>query len=117
MKKSLRMAVVLCAGLVGLGLAAPALAAYRPGLLIEQTSYKLGAATTVDTFIFSRASYDPTAKVTIYAPAGYSANISQAPGTTIGHVVAAVILKALANAPVTLVGDVKVANGADPALV
>jgi hypothetical protein len=59
---------------------------------------------------------DPTAKMTIFSPAGYSANLTAAPGTKIGSVVARVKAKALGGALLTLSGDVLVANSADPAI-
>lgn len=116
MKKSLRLVVLACASFVGLAFAAPALADYRPSLTIEQTSYRLGAATTVDTFVAVPQNDDATAKITIFSPVGYGVNLSQAPGTKIGSVVAFVKAKALANAILPLSGDVVVANPADPTI-
>jgi hypothetical protein len=117
MTKSIRLALLACAGFLGLAFAAPALAAYKPSLTIEQTSYKLGAPVTVDNFVVSPANHDATAKITIYGPAGYSANITQAPGTKIGTVAAVVKANALAGILLPLAGDVVVANGADPNIV
>lgn len=116
MKKSLRLALLACASFVGLALAGPALAKYDPALTIEQTSYKPGAATTVDVFIAISEDADPTAKLTILSPAGYTANLSAAPGTKIGTVIAIVKAKALANGRLPLAGDVLVANPADPTI-
>src|SRR4051812_34965700 len=116
MKKSLRLALLACASFVGLALAGPALAKYDPALTIEQTSYKPGAATTVDVFIAISEDADPTAKLTILSPVGYTAKLTAAPGTKIGTVVALVKAKALADAPLPLAGDVLVANPADPAI-
>ena len=84
MKISLRLALLACASFLGLALAAPALAAYNPSLTMEQSSYKLGAAITADVFIAIDPNDDPTAKLTIFSPAGYSANLTAAPGTKIG---------------------------------
>jgi hypothetical protein len=116
MRKSLRLALLACASFVGLALAAPALATYKPSLTIEQSSYKLGAATTVDNFIFAPQNDDPTAKITLYAPAGYTANITQAPGTKIGSVIAVVKAKALSGALLPLAGDVLVADPTNPTI-
>src|SRR2546425_13201226 len=116
MKRSLRFLLLACAGFVGLAFAAPALAAYSPSLTIEQTSYKLGAATTVDTFIFAPQNNGPTATLTIFAPSGYGANVSQAAGTKIGRVVALVKAKRLAGAILPLAGDVVVGNPSDAAI-
>jgi hypothetical protein len=117
MKKSFRLALLVCASVAGLAFAGPALAKYDPSLTIEQTSYKLGAATTADVFIAISEDADPTAKLTIFSPAGYSANLSAAPGTKIGAVVAIVKAKALGGARLPLAGDVLVANPADPTIV
>jgi hypothetical protein len=117
MTKSIRSVLLAGASFVGLALAAPALAAYAPSLTIEQSSYKLGAATTVDDFVFARSTDDATAKLTIFGPKGYTANITQAAGTKIGAVLAIVKAKALGGALLPLAGDVVVANGADPAIV
>lgn len=117
MKKSLRLALLVCASFVGLAFAGPALAKYDPSLTIEQTSYKLGAPTTADVFIAISEDADPTAKLTIFSPVGYSANLTAAPGTKIGAVVAIVKAKALGGARLPLAGDVLVANPADPAIV
>jgi hypothetical protein len=114
MKKSSRLALLVCASFVALAFAGSALAKYDPSLTIEQSSYKLGAGTTVDVFIAISEDADPTAKLTIFSPAGYSANLTAAPGTKIGSVIA--IAKALGGARLPLAGDVLVANPADPAI-
>jgi hypothetical protein len=117
MKKSLRLALLACASFVGLAFAGPALAAYDPSLTIEQTSYRLGAPTSVDVFIAISEDADPTAKLTIFSPVGYGANLTAAPGTKIGSVLAIVKAKALGGARLPLAGDVLVANPADPTIV
>jgi hypothetical protein len=116
MRKSFRWALVVGACFCGLAFAAPSFAAYTPSLIIEQSSYKVGAASTVDVFLAMGQNDDPTAKMTIFSPAGYSANLTAAPGTKIGTVVARVKAKALGNALLTLAGDVLVANPTDPAI-
>jgi hypothetical protein len=116
MKSSLRLAVLTCASFVGFALAAPALAAYTPSLTMEQSSYKPGAAITADVFIFAPSTNDPTAKLTIFAPANYTAKLTAAPGTKIGRVVAIAKLNDLAGGLFGLAGNVLVANPADPAI-
>jgi hypothetical protein len=117
MKKSFRLALLVCAGLAGLAFAGPALAKYDPSLTIEQTSYKLGAPTTADVFIAISQDADPTAQLKIFSPAGYTANLTAAPGTKIGSVLAVVKAKAIAGSLLPLAGDVVVANPTDPAIV
>jgi hypothetical protein len=116
MKKSIRLALLSGACFLGLAFAAPAFSAYDPSLIMEQTSYKLGAATTADVFIAIDPDADPTAQLRIFSPVGYNANLTATPGTKIGSVVARVKAKALGGALLTLAGDVLVANPADPAI-
>ena len=116
MKKSIRLALITGACFLGLAFAAPAFSAYNPSLIMEQSSYKVGGAATADVFIAIDPDADPTAKLTIFSPIGYTANLTAAPGTKIGTVVARVKAKAIAGALLTLAGDVLVANPADPAI-
>jgi hypothetical protein len=116
MKKSIRLALLASACFLGLAVAAPALADYRPSLIMEQTSYKLGAPITADVFLAIPQNDDPTAKVTIFSPNGYDADLTQAPGTPIGNVTAKVKAKAVANQVFTLGGKVVAASPADPKL-
>ena len=116
MRKSFRLALLVGACFAGLAFAAPSFAAYTPSLIIEQSSYKVGGASTVDVFLAMGQNDDPTAKMTIFSPPGYVASLTAAPGTKIGSVVARVKAKALGNALLTLAGDVLVANPADPAI-
>src|SRR5580765_5353141 len=109
MKKSFRLALLTGACFLGLAFAAPAFSAYNPSLIMEQSSYKLGGATTADVFIAIDPDADPTAQLRIFSPVGYNANLTAAPGTKIGTVVARVKAKALAGALLTLAGDVLVA--------
>jgi hypothetical protein len=117
MKKSLRLALLVCASFVGLALAGPALASYSPSLTIEQSSYKLGAPFTADLFVAAAERDDPSAKLTIFSPAGYGVNLSKAPGTKVGSAVAIAKVAALGGAPVPLAGDVVVGNPADPKIM
>jgi len=119
MRKSFRLALVVGACFCGLAFAAPSFAAFAPSLIVEQSNYKLGAASTIDVFlaIGTKASPgDAPAKMTIFSPAGYSANLTAAPGTKIGSVAAQVELKAFGGGVVTAAGDVVVANPADPSI-
>jgi hypothetical protein len=99
MKKSLRLALLVCAGIAGLAFAGPALAAYSPSLTIEQSSYKLGAPFTADLFVAASPTDDPSAKLTIFSPAGYGVNLSKAPGTPLGDAIAIIQIAGAANVP------------------
>jgi hypothetical protein len=116
MKKSIRLALLAGACFLGLAVAAPALADYRPSLIMEQTSYKLGAPITADVFLAIPKDDDATAKVTIFSPNGYDANLAQAPGTQIGNVIAKVKAKQAADSVLTLAGKVIAASPADSTL-
>ena len=116
MKKSIRLALLSGACFLGLAIAAPAFSAYDPELIMEQSSYKLGGATTADVFIAIDPDADPTAQLRIFSPVGYNANLTAAPGTEIGKVVARVKAKALGGALLTLAGKVLVADPTDPTI-
>ncbi len=117
MKKRLRLLLVVCAGLLGLAFAAPALAVYQPDLTVQQSSYKVGAATTAGFVVTIDPSNDPTAKMTIFSPAGYASNLSQTPGTVIGKALAYVQAHKVGDIIVPLAGNVVVADPADPAIM
>jgi hypothetical protein len=117
MKKSIRLALLVGASFVGLVLAAPALADYTPSLTVEQSSYKFGAPFTADLFIAAQAKDDPSAKLTIFSPAGYGVNLNKAPGTKVGSAVAVATIAKLGGSPLPLSGDVIVGNPADPSIM
>jgi hypothetical protein len=110
MKKSIRLALMAGACFLGLAFAAPAFSAYSPSLIMEQSSYKLGAPITADVFLAIPKNDDATAKVTIFSPVGFNANLTQAPGTQIGVVAAHVKAKMAGDAVFTLRGNVVAAD-------
>jgi hypothetical protein len=136
MKKPLRLSLIAVVGAAALALAATALPAsssrplavqaigsahsfqaYTPSLTVQQSSYKVGAATNVGFLIFADPTQDATAKITIFSPAGYTNVLTQAQGTAIGKAFAMVRSGALGGADLTLTGNVVVGNPADPALM
>jgi hypothetical protein len=136
MKKPIRLSLIAVACAAGLALAATALPAsssrplavqhlgggpspqaYTPSLTVQQSSYKVGAATNVGFLFFADPTQDATAKFTIFSPAGYTNVLTQAPGTAIGKAYAIVRSGQLAGADLTLTGNVVVGNPADPALM
>ena len=117
MKKRLRLLLVVSAGLLGLAFAAPALGAFQPDIIVQQSSYKVGAATTAGFVIEELDTDDPIAKFTIFSPAGYSSSLTQAPGTVIGKALAFVKAGALGGTILPLTGNVVVGNPADPTFV
>jgi hypothetical protein len=127
MKNGLRSLLVAFPALLVLVSAAPAAstsqlrvtapAAFQPQLQVQQSSYRVGAATTTGIVITVDPSHDPTAKMTIYSPAGYTNNLGQALGATIGSAIAYVKSGSLGGAIVgPLTGPVIVGSPTDPAL-
>src|SRR2546430_302683 len=106
MRKLIRIGVV--AGLVTIGFAGQAVAAYTPKLAVRMgnvgTMGDLG--TTIKLAI--RPTDDPTAKLTFFAPAGTGADLSASAGTTIGTLDAKASVAALGGATVPLTGTVRV---------
>jgi len=88
-----------------------------PSLTVEQSNYKVGGSPTVDFFIFSDPANEATAKMTIFSPNGYSSNISQAPGTTLGQAIAFVKAGALGGSILPLAGPVVVGNPSDSTIM
>jgi hypothetical protein len=101
----MRLVVAASAGGLALALAAPALAAYAPKLVVTQA----GTTTTID---YSQAQTDDaTAKIQIFAPPGWSLNANQTVGATIGHAAGHVVLPpSFGGAVAPVEGDVKVAD-------
>lgn len=84
MRKSARLGLVAVAAFATLPFASAASAAYAPTLTIfRNLNAATGDVTTDVTFAQTQAD-DPTARVTIYAPTGFSATLNQAVGTQIG---------------------------------
>jgi hypothetical protein len=116
MKRTLRLLVLTAASAIALAFAGSALAAYKPALWVQQGSYKLGAASSPGFLYISSPSYDATAKMTIFSPAGYTHNFTtMTPGETVGQAYAIVKANALGGALLPLTGPVVVGNPADPA--
>ena len=116
MTNPLRLLVLACASFIALAFAGTALAAYTPRLIINQQNYRPGGGGGVEIFVAIPQNDDATARVLIIAPPGYTATLTQAPGTRIGSVVARVKANALGGAVLPLTGNVTVANAADPTL-
>ncbi|MDP8911695.1 MAG: hypothetical protein M3M94_06490, partial [Actinomycetota bacterium] len=111
MRKSLQLLVAVCASFAGLVFAGPALGAYTPRLILSTESHATNGNGEVEILISQRREHNATAKVSILAPAGWAANIAQAPGTRLGSVDA--LVAPPAGPPVTLDGIVVVANPAE----
>jgi hypothetical protein len=112
MKRVIRLALVVSAAAVSLAFTSSAWASYSPSLTVTPSSNKPGGATSLLLGHIQSATDDPTAKDTIYAPLGYGANLTKAPGTKIGDVSARLILRGGGNAEVDVTGSVVADNPA-----
>jgi hypothetical protein len=106
MRKTIRLGVGAVAGLTALAFASQAFASYTPSLAVQQDS----GATTIHLTIPSGD--DPTAKLTFFAPAGTTASLSAASGSTLGSLDAKATAAALGGATLPLTGTVQ-ARAAD----
>jgi hypothetical protein len=108
MSKTIRMLLLGLVGAVALSSAGTALAAYTsPSLRVTDDR----TSTTIR--FTASATDDPSAKLSFYAPTGYSAALAQAAGTTLGAVTAQGTAADLGGALLPLAGTVQVraANG------
>src|SRR5204862_390449 len=86
---------------------ASAAASYTPSMGIFQATYKPAGAGAVTIIVAQETADDPTARIVIYAPQGYKATLTQAPGMTIGNVLAHVQVLDLSTNVLPLSGQVK----------
>jgi hypothetical protein len=113
MKRSARLTVLGCAAALALAVTAIASASYTPSMGIFQATYKPSGGGVVTIVVAQEKADDPTARIVIYAPAGYKATLTQAAGTQIGSVVAHVQLLDLSPNVFALTGAVKVDSPAN----
>ena len=114
MKQAVRLALLACASFVALAFAGPALAAYAPRIVVGTTTDAAGDTATVIT-VTQTPEEDPAARILIFAPTEFAANISQAAGAQIGTVTGRVQAADLGGAIVPVEGTVTVANAAQAA--
>ncbi len=107
MKRFTRLTVLAAAAALGLAVVATAGASYTPSMGIFQATYKPTAAGAVTVIVAQETANDPTARIVIYAPQSYKATLTQAPGTTIGDVIAHVQVLDLSTNVLPLSGQVK----------
>ena len=106
MSKSIRIILLGLVSAIALSSAGAALAAYSsPQLRVSDERTSVTIRYTV------AATDDPTAKLTFYAPTGYTASLAQAAGTTLGTVTAQGTATDLGGAILPLTGTVQ-ARGA-----
>jgi hypothetical protein len=114
MRRSVRLTLFGSAVALALAVTAIAAASYTPSMGIFQATYKPSGAGSVTIVVAQEKVDDPTARIVIYAPLGYKATLTQAPGTQIGDVVADVQILDLSSTNVfPLSGPVKVDSPAN----
>jgi hypothetical protein len=110
-----RAAVVVAAVAGAFALAAPALAAYRPTLLVTPTRAGLGQAGPVAISFAQRLQDDATASLTVLAPADYVANVAQPPGAPVGSATARITTQFLGGTPIPVSGRIVVGDAIEAA--
>src|SRR5438874_357524 len=113
MGSSVRLTVLGSAAALALAVTAIAAASYTPSMGVFQETYKPSSAGAVTIVVAQEKVDDPTSRILIYAPPGYKATLTQAPGTTIGAVVADVQVLDLGPNALPLTGPVKADNPAN----
>jgi hypothetical protein len=108
MRKLIRLAIAAGAVVATLAFTGSAWAVYQPRLIVTSLTNGPNKPTTMLLEHLQTAADDATAKDTIYAPPGYQANLTQAPGTTLGNVDATLILRSGGNATADAAGPVVV---------
>jgi hypothetical protein len=100
MRKTIKGALFACAALASLAFAGSAFASYAPKLVVSSTDANGPARLGV----VAAGADDPTAKVSIYVPAGYTVG-SPAAGTKLGDVTATASAADLGGAVLPLTGE------------
>src|SRR5438045_1076133 len=113
MGRSVRLTVLGSAAALALAVTAIAAASYTPSMGIFQATYKPSGTGVVTIVVAQEKVDDPTARIVIYAPLGYKATLTQAPGTQIGNVVADVQVLDLGPNTLPLTGAVKAESPAN----
>jgi hypothetical protein len=105
MRRTYRLALVAVAALSALGFASSALASFAPKLVVSSsTPQAAGSGGSVRLGVVAQNADDPTARVTIYLPAGYQL-ASPAAGTKLGTVTATAAAADLGGAVLPLTGE------------
>ncbi|HEX9415299.1 MAG TPA: hypothetical protein VF895_01165 [Gaiellaceae bacterium] len=116
MRKRIRLGLLAVAGVGALAFAGVALAAYSPALTVSEGVTDTGSLTTEIAFSQSNSD-DPTARLVILAPLGFTATLNQSPGTQIGTLDGSVFAGALGGAIVPVTGTVTVGDPTNATLM
>jgi hypothetical protein len=114
MKRRFRVALLACAGAVSLMFTGSAFAEFVPQLQVSQVPARTGSAGVAHIRFTIPREHDALFKVTFYAPAGYTANLTAAAGSQVGTVAAqAQVQEPIAGAVLPLTGTVVADNPAN----
>jgi hypothetical protein len=113
MKRFTRLTVLACAAALALVVVAVAAASYTPSMGVFQATYKPTGAGAVTVIVAQEKNDDPTARIVIYSAPGYKATLTQAPGATIGDVLADVKILDLSPNTIAVSGPVKADSAAN----
>jgi hypothetical protein len=116
MRKRIRAGLLAVTGVGALVLAGVALAAYSPSLTVSEGVTDTGSIGTDIAFSQSNTD-DPTARLVILAPLGFTATLNQSPGTQIGTLDGSVFAGALGGAIVPVAGTVTVGDPTNATLM
>jgi hypothetical protein len=116
MRKSIRLGLLAVVGGAALVFAGVALAAYSPALTISEGVTDSGTPTT-DIAFSQTNNDDPTARLVILAPLGFTATLNQSPGTQIGTLDGSVFAGDLGGAIVPVAGTVVVGDPTNATLM
>jgi hypothetical protein len=114
MKRRFRVALLACAGAASLMSTGSAFAEFVPQLQVSQVPARTGSAGVSHLRFTIPREHDALFKVTFYAPAGYTANLTAAAGTQLGTVAAqAQVREPIAGAVLPLTGTLVAENPAN----
>jgi hypothetical protein len=107
MRRTLRLCLLAGSGLVTLAFTSAALAAYSPSFSITRNLDLASGATTTTIKFVANATDDPTVKLQIFVPAGFTSTLNQAVGAQVGTVDGQIQLgPEFANAIVPVAGTI-----------
>lgn len=95
MNRAIRVAVLAITSALALAFAGSALAAYQPRLNVFHEFPRLNDGGRMALIFSTERTDEATAKLTIYAPAGYRPNFAQTPGTQLGTAEATIQARAV----------------------
>lgn len=109
MSRTVRLTLAAGAVTLGLALAGPALASYAPKLIVSADQN--GAVKSLTINFTQGSADDPSAQLKFYVPAGTTATLGQAAGSTLGTLTAQAAAADLGGATLPLSGFVQAADG------